>query len=107
MLIAQNLAKDVSLAEIAAACRLSVTHFSKAFKVSVGMTPHKWLQTQRVEKARRLLISTDASLAEIAVECGFSDQSHFARIFKRAVGVTPGAWRRSNSPGPEAERPSC
>jgi AraC family transcriptional regulator len=93
-MIAANLAKEVSLADIAAECGLSPSHFSKAFKASVGVTPHGWLQASRVDQARALLKDGDLLLAEIAIACGFADQSHFNRIFRRAAGITPGAWRR-------------
>ncbi len=95
-MLAANLAEDISIAEIAAQCRLSVAHFSRAFKASVGMAPYAWLQANRLDRSKELLRS-ELSLAEIAVRCGFADQSHFNRIFKRATGLTPGAWRRSLS----------
>jgi AraC-like DNA-binding protein len=93
--IAANLSKEVTLAEVAAECGLSVSYFSKAFKASVGATPHGWLQSSRVDRAREMLKRPTMSFAEIALACGFADQSHFTRIFKRATGFTPGAWRRS------------
>jgi len=92
-LIAANLTRDLSLVEIADHCRLSVAHFSRAFKISTGVTPHGFLQLRRIDKARELM-GGDLSLAEIALACGFADQSHFTRIFTRIAGVTPGAWRR-------------
>jgi AraC family transcriptional regulator len=93
-MIATNLAKELPLLTVAAECGLSLSHFSKAFKASVGMTPHGWLQASRAAKARNLLHNPGVSLAEIALSCGFADQSHFTRIFKHATGFTPGAWRR-------------
>lgn len=92
-LIASNLTSDQTLGEIADQCRLSATHFARAFKVSTGATPHAWLQARRVERARDLL-ATELSLAEIALDCGFADQSHFTRVFSRIAGNTPGSWRR-------------
>lgn len=92
-LIASNLTSDQTLGEVAGECRLSATHFARAFKVSTGATPHAWLQARRVERARDLL-ATDLSLAEIALDCGFADQSHFTRVFSRIAGNTPGSWRR-------------
>ena len=93
-MIAANLVKQVSIAEVAAQCGLSVSHFARAFKTSVGTTPHGWLQKQRLERAKQLLSRSDVPLAAIAAECGFADQSHFTRTFKRATGLAPGAWRR-------------
>lgn len=91
--IAANLHGDQTLAEVADECRLSITHFARAFKASTGVTPHNWLQVLRVDRARGLL-ATDLTLAEIALDCGFADQSHFTRVFGRLAGSTPGAWRR-------------
>lgn len=93
-LIADNLHKELSLAEIAQACKLSPAHFSRAFKVSTSMTPHAWLQSRRVESAKALLDRHQLSLAEIALACGFADQSHFTRVFSSLTGTTPGNWRR-------------
>ncbi len=92
-MIASNLTSDQTLNEVADECRLSVTHFARAFKVSTGMTPHGWLQARRVDRARDLL-ATHMSLAAIAMDCGFADQSHFTRVFNRIAGNTPGSWRR-------------
>lgn len=93
-LMADNLHMDVSLSEIAQACNLSTSHFARAFKVSTGTTPYTWLQARRVDRARALLDDYEMSLAEIALACGFADQSHFTRVFASIAGTTPGAWRR-------------
>jgi AraC-like DNA-binding protein len=93
MLLA-DLTGDTSLADVAAACGLSASHFARAFRRSTGMPPHAWLNKARVDRAMLLLRQRRQSLAEIALECGFVDQSHFTRVFVRRVGLTPGAWRR-------------
>jgi len=74
---------------------LSRGHFIRAFQQSVGETPHRWLTTQKIEKARRLLRETGQPLTEIALACGFCDQAHFTRTFSRVSGTTPGAWRHN------------
>jgi AraC-like DNA-binding protein len=84
---------QISLAQIADACTLSVSHFARAFTYSTGIPPHRWLMQRRIERAKDLMRTTTASLAEIAVACGFSDQSHLSRVFSQAVGTTPGQWR--------------
>jgi AraC family transcriptional regulator len=94
-LLRENLAANVSLAELAGACRLSASRFSQAFKQTVGCPPHQWLISQRVERAKQLMLNTDQSLAEIALALGFSDQSHFTRVFSRWVKASPSAWRRA------------
>ncbi|WP_296306520.1 AraC family transcriptional regulator [Erythrobacter sp.] len=90
-----NLGSGSSLKEIAAQCGLSISHFSRAFKATFGIAPHQWLIRRRIEVAKALLKSPSLSLARVALECGFADQSHFTRVFTRIVGMGPGAWRRN------------
>jgi AraC-like DNA-binding protein len=90
-----DLAGNVGLTNLADACRLSVSHFCQAFKQTVGCPPHQWLISQRVERAKQLILNTDQSLSEIALAVGFSDQSHFTRVFSRWVRTSPAAWRRA------------
>ena len=85
---------SVSLAELAAACQLSVRHFARAFRQSTGQPPHRWLMDRRLERAEGLLEFSRVPLGEIATSCGFASPSHFARVFRQATGTTPGAWRR-------------
>jgi AraC-like DNA-binding protein len=87
--------QQVPLPELAAACRLSVSHFVRAFGQSTGLSPHRWIVERRIEMSKDLLTAGKRhSLADVALRCGFSDQSHFTRSFSRAAGITPGAWRR-------------
>ena len=88
-----NLAASMTLSEIAALLDLSPSHFSRAFRHSVGIPAHRWLLEKRVERARALLREPGRPLGEIASECGFADQSHFTRVFRRVVGQPPGRWR--------------
>ena len=81
----------VSVTEIAQACALSRSHFSRMFKESTRMSPQQWLREQRVMKSRELLKTSTMLLVEIALACGFCDQSHFCRTFVRAEGMTPKA----------------
>ncbi|WP_144113921.1 helix-turn-helix domain-containing protein [Paraburkholderia sp. BCC1886] len=85
---------NVSLEEIAGACNLSRSYFIRAFRETTQRTPHQWLLEQRIERARHLLRGSDSSLSEIAIACGFADQSHFTRTFSQLVGTSPGKWRR-------------
>lgn len=87
-------AGEISLADIAKACGLSVAHFSRAFRQSCGMSPYRWSMLRRIDKAQMLLQMTDMPLSGIAVECGFVDQSHLTNAFKKQIGSPPGAMRR-------------
>lgn len=91
-----NLVRNVSLSEIAEQCRLSTSHFSRAFRQTTGRPPHRWLLERRVEAAKAMLAAGAVPLAQIAMDCGFSDPSHFSRMFAKVVGEPPAAWRRSN-----------
>jgi len=87
---------EVPLQRVAAECGLSVRHFARAFRQSTGVPPRRWLQQQRIERARGLLRDRALSLTEIAHACGFADHSRFSRAFSATMGMTPGAWRRVN-----------
>jgi AraC family transcriptional regulator len=85
----------VMLREVARECGLSASHFSRAFHRTIGSAPHNWLLKHRVTVAKEKLRDRRLSLSEVALACGFSDQSHLTRVFTRFVGVSPGAWRRT------------
>jgi AraC-like DNA-binding protein len=95
-LLRASLADHFSLACIAAACKLSVGHFTRAFKASTGVPPQQWIMATRVANAQTLLVNSTLSLVEVSEECGFTDQSHFTRIFGRIAGTSPGVWRREH-----------
>ncbi|HKQ40341.1 MAG TPA: helix-turn-helix transcriptional regulator, partial [Verrucomicrobiae bacterium] len=77
---------------LAGAAGLSPFHFARLFKRSTGLSPHQYVLRCRVERARGLLMRSKASIAEVAVEVGFCDQSHLAAHFKRVYGVSPKAF---------------
>ena len=87
-----HLSQDVSLGSLAEAAGLSPFHFARLFKRSTGLSPHQYLLRCRVERARGLLMRSRSSIAEVAVEVGFCDQSHLAAHFKRVYGVSPKAF---------------
>lgn len=93
-LLGTDLAHELSLAEVAAACALSRSHFGKAFKASTGLAPHAWRIGRRIEAVQAMLQRDEASLSDIAVACGFADQSHLTRVFGARVGSSPAQWRR-------------
>ncbi|MCM2294628.1 AraC family transcriptional regulator, partial [Allorhizobium sp. BGMRC 0089] len=85
--------QDFSLAELAAVCGLSRSYFIRAFRQTVGVTPYRWLMEYKIGRAKELLLG-DQTIAEIAAELGFADQSHMGRSFVRAVGLPPSLWRK-------------
>ncbi|MEM8788714.1 MAG: AraC family transcriptional regulator [Pseudomonadota bacterium] len=97
--IEDNLAEDVSLEQIAGIAEMSPFHFSRAFKVAMGETPHRYVLRRRVERCRALLERSQMTLAHIAYACGFSSQSHMTAVFRRETGVTPGRLRRESLQG--------
>jgi AraC-like DNA-binding protein len=99
-----NIKRGVELKEVARECGLSVSHFSHAFRRTLGVAPHKWQIEQRVVLSKEKLRDGRLSLTDVAAECGFSDQSHLTRVFRQTVGVTPGAWRRLSSDSKRASR---
>lgn len=101
-MLVSRLDEPISLAELARACKLSPGHFARAFRQTAGQPPHRWLMERRIEKAKQLLVDTTLSLAQIAQNCGFADQSHFTRVFAQLVQSSPGQWRRHWRGGPVA-----
>jgi AraC family transcriptional regulator len=93
--IRDNLARPIHLSELASLAELSPSQFGRAFKISTGTTPHLWHLGARIESAKQLLVDGRNSLAEIALDTGFSEQSHFTRAFRAATGASPGVWRRT------------
>jgi AraC family transcriptional regulator len=98
--IERNLDSRISNEELAVVAKRSSSYFCRAFKVSFGESPHGYVTRRRMERAQGLMLTTDASLGQIAVHCGLADQSHFSRLFHRLVGESPGAWRRARVSDP-------
>jgi AraC-like DNA-binding protein len=94
-----NIDSSLEIDVLAGLLRMSVSHFTRSFNRSVGLTPHRYVIQCRVAKARELLTTTDLPLIEIALNIGFSDQSHFSRRFQELVGMPPGAYRRVGDSG--------
>lgn len=95
-----NLDRPIRNEELATLVRLNPSHFGRAFRNSFGEPPHEYVIRRRVERAQGLMLSTDASLSDIALDCGLADQSHLTRLFRRIVGESPRAWRRARLSAP-------
>jgi AraC family transcriptional regulator len=96
-MIEAGLCEEIRLADLASACGLSVNHFARAFRKSTDVPPHRWMMKRRIERAQNLLLSTRNPVADIALDCGFHDQSHLTHVFTRLVGLSPAAWRRNRT----------
>ena len=92
--IEANLGAKMAIEEMASVVGLSKSHFSRAFKCSLGSSPMAYVAARRVERAKLMMTSTRERLTDIAFACGFADQSHLNRCFCRVVGTSPGLWRR-------------
>jgi AraC family transcriptional regulator len=95
--IEANLGSKMGISEISALAGLSKSYFCRAFKLTLGSSPMAYVSSRRIERAKALITTTKDRLSEIALECGFADQSHLNRKFGRLVGMSPGTWRRSAS----------
>ena len=95
--IAENLGQPLRVAALAALVSLSHNHFSRSFKGTFGAGPREYVTHRRLEHVKVLMIQTDLSLCQIALDCGFCDQAHMCRTFHAVVGSAPGHWRRRNN----------
>lgn len=91
--IHQHLHQEIQLADLADVAKMSQFYFCRLFKQSIGTSPYQYLIQQRVERAKHLLQYEEMTISEIALECGFSNQSHFTNRFQQVTGVTPKVYR--------------
>lgn len=91
--IEEHYSRPLTLADIAARAQLSPGHFSERFKHRFGVGPWEFLADLRIERARHLLRTTDASVTQVALAVGFTDSSYFSRVFRDTVGETPRIFR--------------
>jgi AraC family transcriptional regulator len=85
--------RDLSLVELAALVELSPNYFVQLFKQSTGVTPYQYVLNYRIKTAKRLLAQSDLSIAQVAQNVGFFDQSRLTKLFRQHVGVTPKQYR--------------
>lgn len=95
--IQENLSLPLPLEELASLANLSMYHFARVFRTSMGKSPHQYIVERRVAAAKKQLDQTDAPIAQIAYDCGFSSQSHLTVTFRRVYGTTPGMQRRKRA----------
>jgi len=93
--IEERVADDIPLATLAELARLSPYHFSRSFKHSFGMPPHRYHANRRIERAKHLLANRELSVTAIALDVGFSETSTFSAAFHRLTGQTPSRYRRN------------
>lgn len=89
--IHDKMSEDIRLKTLADVANLSPSHFNAMFKKHIGVSPHRYILHQRINRAKELLLSTRLSIAQVAVEVGFYDQSHLTKHMRRLLGVTPAA----------------
>jgi AraC-like DNA-binding protein len=94
--IDSQLAEKINIVQLAKLAGLSTSHFSRAFKQSMGLSPHHYLLVQRINRAAALIKDTDCALIDIALDTGFSDQCHLTRMFVRHRHETPMAYRKQH-----------
>ncbi len=95
--IHQHLGGELSLNNMATLVQMSPQHFANLFRKSTGFAPHQYVQRERLESARHLLLETNRPIADIALEVGFASQSHFTDVFHRILGTSPNRYRRQCS----------
>lgn len=96
-LLNAHIADGVSVEKLASECAFSRCHFSRAFKLSLGLSPHQYLLQMRVDKAKTQLLNPLLKITDVAIDCGFSDSSHFTKVFSRCTGFSPSYWRQLNT----------
>jgi len=96
-----HLDSTIRARDLAAIARLSTSHFSRSFKHSFGVAPFAYIALRRLARAQDLMLTTDDPLCQIALACGFCDQSQLTRMFRRHVGTSPNTWRRRHRGAPD------
>jgi transcriptional regulator GlxA family with amidase domain len=93
--VEMHLADKITVMDLAGLTNVSIGRLSRAFKISVGVSPGHYIAKRRVDLACKMMRTTGHALAQIAVACGLCDQPHLCKLFRRIVGMSPSAWRRA------------
>lgn len=89
-----NLAQNLSILDLATLAGISASHFSRAFKRSTGIPPYQYLIQQRIEQAKQLLKQQNVPISDIAIDCGFANQTHLTKVFRQQTGLTPKGYQK-------------
>lgn len=92
--VSADFRKNYSIEELAGECGYNESYFIKAFKKETGKTPHAYISDMKIEKAKQLLLNSDASLTQISHECGFGAYINFYKAFIKRVGMPPLEWKK-------------
>ena len=92
--VSADFRKNYSIEELASECGYNENYFIKAFKKETGKTPYAYINSMRIEKAKQLLLNSDASLAQISIECGFGAYINFYKSFIKSEGMAPLDWKK-------------
>jgi AraC family transcriptional regulator len=92
-----RLDRPIRLKELSGISRLSTAYFCRAFKRTFNETPHSYIVRRRLNKAETLMLTSDFSLSDIAIRCGFADQAHLCKLFRQQYAQSPAAWRRERT----------
>jgi AraC family transcriptional regulator len=104
--IDDKLDSSIRATDLANVVQLSPSHFSRVFRKTFGEPPLRFIMQRRICRAQQLILGSQLSLSQVALECGMSDHAHFCRAFRRIVGMSPKTWRRQFAVGP-ASRMHC
>jgi AraC family transcriptional regulator len=92
--IEAHLETSIQIRDLAAVARRSTAYFCRAFKATFGQTPHAFIVGRRLHRAAELMLTSDDSLSQVALACGFADQAHLCKMFRQRHGESPAVWRR-------------
>ncbi len=103
----RDFADPLDVPSLAAIACISEANFIRSFKATFGETPHRYLQRRRIERAMYLLRTTDATVTDVCMQCGFSSLGTFSRTFSDIVGESPSAFQRRGGRTDSERVPSC
>lgn len=92
-----NLDHDITVADMATVAELSPFHFARVFKRATGLSPYQYVRERRLAMSRKLLTDSGLSIAELALICGFANQSHFTAAFSKAMDMPPARYRQTST----------